>query len=178
MVNIVVLTGGPGAGKTTVLEQLRKKGYSCSNEVGREVIQQQLKQKGTALPWRDKTAFRDAMLKQELSRYREYNHQQGSVFFDRGILDSLAYSRLEGLELDEKWCYLFDELTVHKTVFLFPPWQEIFTNDAERKQDFKEAILTYEHMVSVYSEYGYTLMNVPCVSVDERTHFILNTLAE
>lgn len=178
MTSIVVLTGGPGAGKTTVLEQLRKCGYPCASEVGRAVIQQQMKQKGTALPWLDKTAFCDAMLKEELSRYHLYEHLPGPVFFDRGILDSLAYSLLEGLEVNEKWRQLCDALKVHQTVFLFPPWQQIFTDDAERKQDFKEAIRTYDYMVRVYQDYGYTLVDVPFASVEERTNFILGTLAE
>lgn len=82
MNKIVVLTGGPGSGKTTVLEQLKQQGYTCSSEVGREVIQQQVKQKGIALPWKDKTAFRDAMLRQEVIRYQQYSHQRGPVFFD------------------------------------------------------------------------------------------------
>lgn len=177
MNKIVVLTGGPGAGKTTVLEQLKQQGYTCSSEVGREVIQQQVKQKGIALPWKDKTAFRDAMLRQEVIRYQQYSHQRGPVFFDRGILDSLAYSLLEGLTVTDECRQYCEELTVHKTVFLFPPWRQIFTQDAERMQDFAEAVRTYEHMVKVYNEYGYTLIDVPYASAKERSHFIVNTLA-
>lgn len=44
-------------------------------------------------------------------------------------------------------------------------------------QDFAEAVRTYEHMVKVYNEYGYTLIDMPYASAKERSNFIVNTLA-
>lgn len=44
-------------------------------------------------------------------------------------------------------------------------------------QDFAKAVRTYEHMVNIYTEYGYTLIDVPYASAKERSHFIVNTLA-
>jgi len=34
----VLLIGSPGSGKTTILSELRKRGYTCFQEVSREII--------------------------------------------------------------------------------------------------------------------------------------------
>ena len=52
-----VITGGPGSGKTTLVEALRRAGYACSVEAGRAIIQDQVARGGRALPWIDPAAF-------------------------------------------------------------------------------------------------------------------------
>lgn len=37
-----VITGGPGSGKTSLLNALRSRGYNCSVEAGRGIIQDQV----------------------------------------------------------------------------------------------------------------------------------------
>ena len=37
----VVLTGGPGAGKTTLIHGLRQQGFTCIDEAGRQIIRDQ-----------------------------------------------------------------------------------------------------------------------------------------
>lgn len=54
-----------------------------------------------------------------------------------------------------------------------PPWREIYRNDTERKQDFAEAIASYDAAVATYREFGYEPVDVPKLSVAERTDFIL-----
>lgn len=62
----------------------------------------------------------------------------------------------------------------NSTVFLFPPWQEIYCHDTERKQTFAQAIETWEAVRQGYSECGYFVIDVPKISVEERALFILN----
>lgn len=45
-----VLTGGPGTGKTTLLNELGQQGYITVPEVARDIIKHQVLNKGTALP--------------------------------------------------------------------------------------------------------------------------------
>ena len=54
-----------------------------------------------------------------------------------------------------------------------PPWPEVFVNDEERKQDFREAIATYDAVVAACHEAAYATVEVPKVSVAERVDFIL-----
>lgn len=46
-----VLTGGPGSGKTTLIEALRTAGFATLPEAGRGIIRDQMAIGGPALPW-------------------------------------------------------------------------------------------------------------------------------
>ncbi len=50
----IVLTGGPGSGKSTLIEVLHRRGYPHSQEAGRAIIQEQVSIGGNALPWGDR----------------------------------------------------------------------------------------------------------------------------
>ena len=54
--NFFLFTGGPGVGKTTLLEHLRARGERCVEETHRRVIRQQVAAGGSAVPWRDAQA--------------------------------------------------------------------------------------------------------------------------
>jgi len=174
--NLITLTGGPGSGKTSVLQALEKVGWCCVNEAGRFVIQQNLETLGDALPWQNKIAFRDAMLQQDLLNYATHKHSEKTVFFDRGIIDVYGYSLLENLPLSTALLHACEKTRYHPCVFIFPPWEEIYCNDTERKQTFKEAIATYQKMQEAYMHWGYHLVEVPKVSIDQRIIFISETL--
>lgn len=57
-----VLTGGPGSGKAALVEALRARGYACSVEAGRGVIQHHIAIQGPALPGLDPILFAEMML--------------------------------------------------------------------------------------------------------------------
>jgi predicted ATPase len=61
----------------------------------------------------------------------------------------------------------------NRRVFIAPPWEEIFQQDRERKQDFAEAVRTHEIVVQTYVSLNYQLLELPRVSVDERLEFVL-----
>jgi predicted ATPase len=61
-------------------------------------------------------------------------------------------------------------------VFLAPPWKEIYETDNERKQDFAEAERTFEQMVQVYRECGYTISELPTTTPAARADFILERI--
>ena len=66
----------------------------------------------------------------------------------------------------------------YDTVFLLPPWEEIYTSDAERYESYEEASKIHQFLVDTYSKYGYELHEVPKTSVEERFQFIINHLKD
>lgn len=177
MNNFILFTGGPGSGKTAVIEQMKALSHRCKDEVGRMVIRQQQAHGGDALPWKNKTAFRDEMVRAEIASYNQQPNLGEPVFFDRGIIDCLGYSLLEQLELPAALLSLATSMVYSRNVFIFPPWKAIYENDAERKQSFAQAVQTYNAMVDVYLQFGYELIEVPLLTVSERTGFILDKLS-
>lgn len=171
-----VLTGGPGSGKTTLIEALAAEGYATAPEAGRNIIQDQVTVGGAALPWRDKTLFAELMLAWELRSHHTASGLTGPVFFDRGVLDTLAYLRLSGLAVPAHMEKAAEHFRYNRRVFIAPPWPEIFSQDAERKQDLDEAKRTFDALADTYPRYGYELITLPRTSVEERLAFILEEL--
>ncbi|NDV79475.1 AAA family ATPase [Dysgonomonas sp. 511] len=174
--NFYIITGGPGVGKTTLLNELQARGYKCIREAARNIIKQQIDTGGDALPWKDTRKYSDLML---LHSIRDFNRASGTtetVFFDRGIPDTYGYERLIGLRASPELLNAVDEYRYNLMVFILPPWKEIYENDDERKQDFEEAIATFEMMKTIYSELGYLLIEVPLLPVDERCDFVLGQI--
>lgn len=92
-----VITGGPGSGKTSLIDALAIEGIRHMPEAGRAIIQGQVEIGGTALPWGDREAFAALMLGWEMRSYREALCVPGPIIFDRGIPDVVGYLRLCGL---------------------------------------------------------------------------------
>ncbi len=175
--NFFVLTGGPGSGKTTLINHLSEMGYRCMPEAGRAVIRQQQSGGGTALPWNDKTAYARRMYEHDMAAYQRACNTSGPVFFDRGIVDVVAYLQMEQLPVPATVQTAASHCRYHTTAFILPPWPQIYRRDRERQQDLPTAIATYHAMMKTYSQYGYILMRVPHLPVAQRAAFILNAIA-
>ncbi len=171
-----IVTGGPGSGKSTLLHALAAAGYQITIEAGRGIIQDQIRIGGTALPWLHPYAFAELMLSWEMRSHHETQGHDGPFFFDRGVPDVMGYLRLMNLEVPTHVIEATKLFRYSPTVLIAPPWQEIFENDAERKQTFDEAVRTYEVMVETYRECGYQLLELPKATVSERVAFVVDQL--
>lgn len=173
--NYIILTGGPGGGKSTLIEVLRERGYHCVDEVARDIIKQEVATNGDALPWSDREKFIQRMFDETIAQYKSVSSRE-AVFFDRGAVDILAYAKMVGVKVSEEMKQLALELSFNKKVFVTPPWKEIYRNDEERKQSFEEAIETFEHIVAEYENNGYEVIVLPKTDVENRINFIIDHL--
>lgn len=173
---LFVITGGPGSGKSTLIDALAGHGISNMPEAGRAIIHDQVTIGGEALPWSDRRAFAELMLSWEIRSYRAALRVSGPVIFDRGVPDVAGYLRLSGLPIPPHVDKAAQMFRYHHRVFIAPPWPEIFTQDRERKQSFEEAQATYEVMIETYSALGYGLISLPLDSVEERVRLVLATI--
>jgi predicted ATPase len=168
-----VVTGGPGSGKSTLIEALAKVGVATMPEAGRAIIRDQAAIGGNALPWADRMAFAELMLEWEMRSYREAQALAGPVVFDRGIPDTVGYLRLCGLPTPAHFERAAEVFRYSAGVFIAPHWPEIYAPDAERKQTSEEAEATYRAVAEAYGWAGYELVELPKVSVEERVEFVL-----
>ena len=167
-----VVTGGPGAGKSTLIEALAVLEYPHMPEAGRAIIRDQVEICGQALPWADRPAFAELMLSWELRSYRAAAAYAGPVLFDRGVPDVVGYLRLVGARVPEHVERAARLFHYHRKVFVAPPWPEIFARDAERKQTLEEAEATYHAVSGAYRDFGYELVEVPRVPMPKRVAFV------
>src|SRR5262245_1422382 len=137
-----VLTGGPGAGKTTILQALAARGFQYVPDSARAIIQQR-KEAGLS-PRPTPAQFGTEMLQKDIAQYQGTSVLHEPVFFDRGVCDAVAFLYFHGsLSVAQVATYI-KEYPYHEVVFLLPPWPEIYTQDTERDQSFAEASAVYE----------------------------------
>lgn len=168
----IIITGGPGAGKSSLLEALRRKGYACQEEAARRVILQYYGQNCT--PWGDRQSFI-----REVSAQIEKDLQEpicGLTFCDRGMLDCIAYAREANLPLPESLLRFDPFAYYHRQVFILPPWPEIYCKELARQQEFFQAVSLYHAIASTYQAYGFQLTEVPQGSLEERVNFVIGCL--
>jgi len=60
--NFYIITGRPGSGKTSIINILQSRGFLCIEEVGRQIIREQIKISGDATHSKDRRKFLDLML--------------------------------------------------------------------------------------------------------------------
>ncbi|KYZ87234.1 hypothetical protein A3Q32_13650 [Alcanivorax sp. KX64203] len=172
----IVLSGGPGAGKTSLLRALAGLGYLTVTESGRAVIRQQRALAGDALPWRNRQAFAAAMLDRDRRQYRRYSRRGGPVFFDRGVVDVLGYARLERLRESATLRWAARRYRYAPEVLMLPPWPDIYRHDQERKQTLAEAERTFQVLWDTYLDQGYRPLLVPRGTIRERRDWVLSHL--
>lgn len=169
--NHVVISGCSGGGKSTLLSELAGRGYSVVPEPGRQIVKEQAAIGGNAMPWTNLDKFLDLALSRYLLQFNSQKDKQ-IVFFDRGIIDAL---QLE-VPQPEYFRKAAENFRYCRLVFLVPPWEEIYTADAERKHSFESAKREYDDLVIKYRNFGYEVVLVPKAPVKERADFILKKL--
>ncbi len=166
-----VLAGPPGAGKTATLRALGE-AVTIINEPARRVLAQQRGVGGTGTGDQDRAQFVALMLDMAKA---DYDSASGLTVFDRGLPDLLAFCAHYGLPPDP----VRQAMSVRnyaRDVFWFPPWQEIYIQDKERRLDFAGAKAFGELIHTAYCGAGYSLIPVPFVSPQARADFILDRI--
>jgi predicted ATPase len=174
--NFYIITGGPGSGKSTLLDALKGKEYQCVDEVARQIIQEQMKMGGDAMHTKSQLKFRDLMLVRSIDAYIKINEATKPVFFDRGIPDLAGYSHLIKCDIPDYLQHAIESHRYNNTVFIAPPWEEIYQGDEERKQSWEEAVATYNNISRGYIECGYRLVELPRGAIEDRVDFILRRI--
>ncbi|MEO4004574.1 MULTISPECIES: ATP-binding protein [unclassified Flavobacterium] len=174
---IIVIIGGPGSGKTTLINGLTDKGYTCYPEISREVTLEAREQGIEQLFLEKPLLFSELLLEGRKKQFVSATKEQTNVvFLDRGIPDVLAYMHYIG----DSYPAFFDAACrehLYTRIFILPPWEDIYISDDARYENYEQAVLIHEHLVETYEKYGYNLIEVPRDTVDNRILFILDKLS-
>ncbi|NQX86414.1 MAG: ATP-binding protein [Flavobacteriaceae bacterium] len=170
----IVITGGPGTGKTSIINALLKRNITCLEEISRQVTIDAQKKGIEQLFLTEPLLFSDMLLEGRQKQYHEAKtYDVPYLFLDRGIPDVVAY--LDFLKTDYPNRFVSAcEAHTYDLIFILKPWKEIYMSDNERYEDFDQAIEIHQCLMNTYSKYGYQLHDVPFESVEKRTDFILN----
>lgn len=169
--NYFILTGAPGVGKTSLRQELEKASIQCVPEPARIVLAEQRATQGIALPEKNPILFCKKLLQRSIQDYETYQNYDEPVVFDRGVPDNIAYAGCFDLETASYFTEA-EKYPYNKTVFLLPPWGEIYATDDERQMNFNQVCEFHKLICAAYNELGYSLVEVPRDTVQNRAAFV------
>jgi len=169
----IVITGGPSAGKTSIIEKLCSSTFKTFPEAARVVIKEQLLLKSNKVPWNDVTAFSKLVLQRQVEDFNDAI--EDCNIYDRGIPDLLGYMNHGNQTLFPELLLAAKELT-YQFVFILPPWKDIYETDNERRESFEEAVQIHNSIKNAYITLGYMPIEVPTASLENRLDFILKKI--
>ena len=170
--NWCVITGAPCSGKTSVVNELEQRGYKVVHEAARAYIDAQLAA-GKRLEQikADERAFENHILNTKLAIESALPPNE-TIFFDRGMPDSIAYFKLAGLNPAkpiEK-----SSLFRYRRIFFFERLE--FLEDRVRSEDEQTAEKLDALILESYRMFDYEVVHVPILSIKSRVEFILKLL--
>ncbi len=173
----IVLAGGPQTGKTTTKNRFKELGYQTTDEAATYHIKQELN-KGNPHPANNRATFQENIRKTQMALEAELK-EESEAFLDRGIIDGIAYYKLDGIDTPEELISLAQD-NRYDYVFLFDFVSSLdsFRSNEVSPEDFVTAQKIQQFVIESYKEYGYEPSMVPAMSVDDRVEFILDKVKE
>ncbi len=181
--NKVVITGAPGTGKTSIVNELEKTGLHCFHEIIRDMTSKAKKEGGSNNMVSNPLVFVDDSLQfnKDLLYGRAAHFQQAVIsktdvhIFDRGIPDVLAYMDFFDQSYGREFISTCENHR-YDMIFIAPPWKEIYISDNERLETFEEAQSIHDALMHTYTRFGYDPILIPKKTVPERVSFVLETI--
>ena len=175
-----ILTGGPGAGKTSIINFLAKQGYYVVPEAATEIIEKDLK-KGVEVPWKADD-YHIKMYQLISKRQTEVQNSIAPiVFFDRGHLDGLSYILLQKRTVYQ--CILdciqftIDTHYFNEKIFFINNLDFVIPA-AARDEDLQESLLKASYLEKNYKILGYEIIHIFPGSIEERAQMIIDHIAK
>jgi predicted ATPase len=177
----IIFSGAPGAGKTSLLQQLARRGYSTHHELARQLIQQSFPRDGQAASRLERQRFAQALWAAEMTRWQALLPHSPSpgqlpVLVDRSWVDGWVCCQMEGVEICVDPLKDLRSMAQRSLVLLLSPWQEIYVKDSERTQSWHEAVQSYTLCAEAYRSFGFPTMEVPQLPLPERAGWVHSLL--
>ncbi len=168
----IVLTGGPGAGKTSLILALEMAGERVIREAAIDIIKYE-QSRGNDAPWKEMAKFQNDILRLQLQRELRVNPAE-RYLLDRGAIDGIAYCELAGIEATAE---LLDAAKkVNYFAILLIEHLGAFLPSHERRETFDEALQIERKIEEVYKRIGYDVQRIPANNIEKRRDEILRLI--
>lgn len=179
----IPISGGPHAGKTTILEALKTEfpeahflAEPAEIVISRELIKQEADPDYVpSVPWLDYSKFCPLVIEESLRLESEIPADAALVFQDRSLIDNIGYARLHGLD---EFVLEAQRLTAtaNYAFALFCEPVGTYTATKIRRESPDEARLIHDSLAEAYNASGLDIVHLPPVSVEDRLAIIRTTM--
>ena len=170
MMNRILITGGPGTGKTSLINELKRNGYKCSEEISRKITLIKREEGHKQYFLSNPLDFSLQLFDQRLAQYNK-KYDYDTIIYDRGPIDVLAYLDFKSILIPKTLIKKSKKLS-YKYSFILNPWKEIYVNDDIRYETFEECKKIHNDLIKKYNEFGIKLITVPEGNLAERYKFV------
>ncbi|MGB5237111.1 MAG: ATP-binding protein [Flavobacteriaceae bacterium] len=179
----IVITGGPGTGKTSLVRHLEEDGFLCYHEIIRDLTSEAINGVDTVsfesnplVFVDDPYQFNQRILNGRLDQFQKATMAPESVvFFDRGLPDVLAYMDYFDQSYGPDFIAACKD-NRYDTVVILPPWEGIYQSDEERFESFEQASAIHLELVKTYTSFDYNPVNLPFGTLQERSSFVTDLI--
>jgi predicted ATPase len=173
-----ILTGAPGAGKTSILHDLQSRGYETVPEAATDVNARMLAQ-GIDKPWLAPHFIDDIMQLQKMRLELKVPGNPAVQFHDRSIIDTYILGKFLGHvitdDIDSQIQTIINYGIYQRRVFFIESLGFIENTDV-RRISFAEAMEFGKLHEKIYSSFGFQCIKISARPVKDRVDEILKTV--
>ncbi len=170
-----ILTGTPGSGKTSILHELKRQGYSVVEEAATDVIAYE-QGIGNAEPWLQAN-FIDSIVRLQKRKQLEASTSSDELqWYDRSPICTLALCRYLGYpasaslveeieRIEREGIYQRRSFFIENLGFCQPT--------KARKITFEESLVFEKIHAETYTSLGYNLLKIAPEALSERVHRLM-----
>jgi predicted ATPase len=149
---------------------LRDRGYQVVDEQATQIIKE-----GKFLPWVDRIAFQQEVLRRQIAVETRHEGSVKPVFLDRGLFDGAAYYIADGLPVPQVFAeHKADRYSLALLIEELP----FFDNNGVRFEDIEFTRRFTPIVESCYVERGVPVQRIPALEPTERVDFVLKVVQQ
>ncbi len=161
----IIITGGPGSGKTTIINRLKKMGYRIIPESANIMI---------GMYKIKPSAYRQRKIQENQIFLENLIQEESGIFFlDQGLIDIDVYNRLNKCKsVDKKIIYKSE---YYNKVFVLDNLNKKYYPD-NREESYTLSKKINKKIIQEYNNYGFEIIKVKKETINNRVKFIINNI--
>jgi len=172
---LYVLTGGPGTGKSSTIEELANRGQQTIKEAYTTLYEKAAKENKIDAFFEDPLQLHYNLMREQL-KAEEALDKEKSAFLDRSVIDIVTFGDYLKVNIPDDLKAQADR--EYELVFLLEPLPSSCYKKTEiRKETEEESHVIHNILKEAYKRRGYILVDVPFGTPASRAQFILNCVA-
>jgi len=162
----IILSGPPGTGKTTIIHELKKRGYNCIKEINPLHSNKEIR--------KNKLSISQFLFQKRKEQYNINNNN--IVFYDRSMIDVVAYMNFWKEPYPALWDKVIQDAQYFNQIFYTPVWRKIYTPNKYRPEDYEETKKIDFFLKQTFLNFNYNIIEIPKLTVSKRVDFIINKI--